>query len=295
MRLDQAIDLFLEHIRVERGLSDRSQTSYRGDLERLWGYLTEDGADPIRLEDVGPLHVKDFVAHLRDDRGYKPRSLSRAMSTLRVFFGFLVRRGKITKDPAASLHNPKTPRKLPVYLVEDEMRRILAVHDPGAREGERNRTILVVFLFTGLRLSELVGLNWGDVDFGSGVLLVRGKGAKERLTPMHALVSASLKQLRPPAANSGDAAVFVDGEGTRLTPRQAGYIVRKAVEGAGLSRRITPHKLRHTFATQLLRRGASLIEIKELLGHSDISTTSIYTHTNVERLRRAVDRIDMDG
>lgn len=289
MKLDQAIDHFLEHLRIERGLAANTLKAYRTDLEHLWRYLTENGQEALALRDVSTLHLKDYIAHLRDDRQYKPRSIGRIMSSIRVFFEFCRRRGLVEAEPAAALHNPKIPKKLPVYMIDDEVRRLLRAPDRGDPIGCRDHALLATFVFTGLRLSELVGLNVEDVDFATGTILVRGKGSKERLLPLHGALRRILEGYLESERRVGP--VFQTEDGRRMTPRMVGYAVRKAVAQAGLSHRFTPHKLRHTFATQLLHNGANLLDIKELLGHSRLATTSIYTHTNVDRLRRAVEKI----
>ncbi|MCB2156924.1 tyrosine-type recombinase/integrase [bacterium] len=295
MKLSEAIDEFLRFLRVERGLAENTLKAYESDLRRLQSHLHRDDRPELKLHQITPLHLKDHLATLRDDERFKPRSISRVMSTMRVFFDHLVREEFMPKSPALSLHNPKLPKKLPLYLVDEEIARLLLAPDRNNPEGYRDYAILVTFLFTGMRLSELVGLNVGDVDFSSNSILIHGKGSKERLVPMHSLVSRTLRayldEVRSPI-DSDPQALFYSRTKTRITSRGVGYAVERAVKAAGVNHRITPHKLRHTFATQLLHRGASLLEIKELLGHSQIATTSIYTHTHVDRLRKAVEKID---
>ena len=295
MRLSEAIDEFLRFLRIERGLAENTLKAYEADLRRLADFHRRDDRPELKLHQITPLHLKDHLAHLRDDAQFKPRSLARIMSTLRVFFDHLVREEYMPKSPALSLHNPKLPKKLPLYLVDDEIARLLETPDRGDREGFRDYAMLVTFLFTGMRLSELVGLDVSHVDFASNAILIHGKGSKERLVPMHSLVAGTLQvylgHVRSPGEDDPNALFYGRNE-RRVTVRGVGYAVERAVKKAGVNHRITPHKLRHTFATQLLHRGASLVEIKELLGHSQIATTSIYTHTHVDRLRRAVEKID---
>ncbi len=295
MKLSAAIDQYLHHLRVERGLAENTLLAYESDLRACWNYLTEGGKESLKLDEIVALHVKDFIAHIRDDQGFKPRSLSRVMSSLRRFFDYTVRCGLIEASPALTLHNPKIPKKLPVYLVEEEMTRLLRAPDRSDSEGYRDYAILTLFLFTGLRLSELVGLNIGDVDFEAGSILVHGKGSKERLIPLHRhareVLATYLRSVRLVTPNMNPMPIFLGRDDQRMTARAVGWAVERAVKQAGVSHQITPHKLRHTFATQLLHRGANLLEIKELLGHSQLATTSIYTHTNVQRLKSAVEKI----
>lgn len=294
MKLAAAIDAFVAHVRDERGLSPLTARAYEADLKSMHGYLSRGERDALALRDISPLHLKDHVAHLRDDLAYQPRSLSRALSGMRRFFAFCASRGWIEANPAENLRNPKAPRRLPHYLVDDEIVRLVRAPDPDHPEAVRDHALLVTFLFTGLRLSELTGLNLEDVDLASRAMRVMGKGSKERLVPLHDEVCRALRNYidhhRPPVSATPQP-VFVARGGRRMTLRAGGWAVRRAVLRAGLSMRTTPHKLRHTFATQLLQKGASLVEIKELLGHSQLATTSIYTHTNVNRLRSAVGKI----
>lgn len=306
MNVAPAIDHFIEFLRVERNLAAKTLLAYRSDLEAMTAYLA-DGKDPrsLGLDDLSPLHVKDFIAHSRDDLKHAPRSLARRMSALRRFFDHTRRQGWLAADPAAGLRSPKLPKRLPVFLIEDEMARLLAA--PGGHAdlesawlARRDHAVLLAFLYTGLRLGELVGLDWPAVDFSARTIRVMGKGSKERLVPLHPRLAETLVAWRDnrlplphPDAGVADArAIFLDPRGRRVSARMAGYLVERAVKSAGLSARITPHKLRHTFATQLLHRGADLVEIQSLLGHSQLATTSLYTHTTVERLRKAVDGLD---
>jgi len=294
MKLAEAIDAFIHHVRDERGLSALTAKAYEADLRAMLGYLGRGEPEGLKLDDISPLHLKDHVAHLRDDLAYQPRSLARALSGMRRFFKFCATRGWIETNPAENLRNPKAPKRLPHYLVDDEIGRLVKAPDPDHPEAFRDHAMLVTFLFTGLRLAELTGLNREDIDLDARFMRVRGKGSKERLVPLHEEVCKAVREYialhRPPVAMQPEP-VFVARRGRRMTLRAGGWAVRRAVLRAGLSLRTTPHKLRHTFATQLLQKGASLLEIKELLGHSQLATTSIYTHTNVNRLRTAVAKI----
>jgi site-specific recombinase XerD len=295
MKLGTAIDDFLAYQADQRGLAVNTLRAYTSDLEKARTFLEQQA--PRSIHDVTSYDLKEFIAHLRDDLGFKPRSIARIMSTLRVFFGHLVTQERMPRNPAAALHNPKNPQKLPVYLVDDEIVRLLRAPDRGDPVGARNHTILASFLFLGLRLSELCGLDVGALDLGAGMVRVMGKGSKERILPVHPFLEEVLAgYLRGPRRQFGTGsspALFLTEDGNRMTPRMVGWVVHRAVQAAGVNARITPHKLRHTFATQLLHGGATLLDIRDLLGHANLSTTSIYTHTTVKRLERAVDRIDL--
>ena len=292
MNLHGAIDDYLQAARVERNLAEGTLKAYAGDLADLARFLAEGRDAPPPVHEITRLDLKDYLAHLRDDRGISAKTLARRLSALRVLFAHAVRRRWIADSPARGLRNPRLARKLPVYLAADEAASQLQAPDPESPLAARDRAILATFLYGGLRLSELTGLDRSALDLGGGVLRIWGKGAKERLAPLHEGARRALEAyLRESPARDAEP-LFRDKEGRRLTSRAAGQVVRDAVQRAGLSRRITPHKLRHTFATHLLRGGADLMEIRDLLGHSSITTTAIYTHTNAGRLRRAVDLLD---
>lgn len=304
MKLDAAIGAFTRHQAAERGLSEHTVLAASRDLADFLCYLSAGATERLAVDEIAPLHIKDYVAHLRDDRQLKPRSIGRMLSSIRGLFGYSVQQGWTPSNPASGIRNPRTPRSIPFFLSPPEIRALLTLpdcQDPGSPEAvflcRRDWTMLVTFLFTGVRLSELTGLELPDVRMDERLLVVRGKGAKERLAPLHETAATTLNQYlahRGQVVPKQSAALFCRPGGEPLTRRMAGYVVEKAVRRAGISRRTTPHKLRHTFATQLLRHGASLMEIRELLGHADISTTAIYTHTNVDRLRRAVDEVDAE-
>ncbi len=294
--LGNAIDQFLRHARDQRGLASHTQLAYETDLRDMLAYLSNGYSENLKLGDVSTLHAKDYIAHLRDDRDLKPKSVSRHLSSMRQFFDWCVQREYLDISPAENLRNPKTPKKLPHYLVTDEIGSLLRQPDKSDAIGNRDYAILVTFLFTGMRLSELTGLNLEDLDLEGRAIRIYGKGSKERLVPPHRVVVEALENYirnHRPATHGQPEPVFLSRKRTRMTSRMAGWVVRKAVRQAGLSQRTTPHKLRHTFATQLLHRGANLLEIKELLGHNELATTSIYTHTNVDRLKKAVDKITL--
>jgi len=236
MDLPKAIDQFLAHHAQARGLAEHSNTAYRQDLEALWKYLSRDFTQTIAVAKLTPLDLKDFLAHLRDDQGYKPRSIARIMSSLRLFGAWLEKHGHVKTNPAAGLRNPRLEKRLPVFLSEDEIRRLLTVPDRSDWEGLRNHTILVTFLYTGLRLSELVGLNHGDLNLAAGTIRVMGKGAKERLIPVHTMLAGTLGIWLEGGGDQGPASpLFPRTDGSRMTSRQVGYVVKQGVLAAGIS------------------------------------------------------------
>ena len=296
VRFQEALKRFETYIRVEKNLSPKTRAAYVYDLTRFRLFLSEELLHPSNsfIERISADEVKAYIHYLREQLGYRPTTLSRTISSVRVFFDFCLEQGHVRANPAEGIHNPRQVQKLPVYLVESELMRLFSAPDAATPLGMRDRAMLVVMAFCGLRLQELVGLNESDVDFDGSTLRVMGKGSKERLVPMNLDVAKVLRAwyaLREAAER--ERAVFVNRFGRRLSGRMVEKIVDKYVLQAGIDReKLSPHKLRHTFATLLHSRDVDLVDIQALLGHASISTTQIYTHTNAGRLRSAVDRLD---
>jgi site-specific recombinase XerD len=295
-RFDDVLRRFESFLRVEKNLSPKTRAAYLYDLSRFREFLLENMGypEPLSLESIGQEEVKAYIHHLREELDYRPATLSRTISSIRVFFDFTVAEGILEANPTDGIRNPRHAQKLPVYLVEGELKRLFGAPDLSTPLGVRDRAMLVMMAFCGLRLQELVGLNMLDLDFESGTVRVMGKGSKERLVPMNEDVARTVLewlQQREPA--DGEKAVFLNRFGRRLSGRMVEKLVDKYVEQAGISKqRLSPHKLRHTFATMLHSRDVDLVDIQALLGHASISTTQIYTHTNTGRLRTAVERLD---
>jgi len=297
--ITHAIEAFATHLRVERNLSPRTREAYVYDLRRFTDWMASaTGAGGVPLASVQQDHILEYLSHLRGDLGYKAATSGRVSTSLRVFFEFCVEQDLLESSPARDIQNPRLPRKLPVYLVEEELRSLFSAPDQATAKGRRDHAILVTLACTGLRLQELVGLNTSDLDFARRTIRVQGKGGKERLVPMNQTVEETLRghledAERRPAA--GERAVFLNRRGGRLTGRAVQYIVDEAVRAAGIGRRkISPHKLRHSFATLLHGRDVDLVDIQALLGHASLASTQIYTHTNVSKLEGAINRLSLD-
>src|SRR5262245_5305986 len=276
------VDDFLAHLRGARNLSKHTLRAYAGDLRRFVDFLR--GEEIIAAGRVDPATIRRYQATLAAGNLAKS-SMARSLACLRTFFSFLERRGVVKVHPAANLKGPRKDRKLPGVLDEKEVERLL-----DAAGGRRNRALLEVLYAGGLRVSEAVGLDVADATQAAGLVRVReGKGAKERLAPIGRAASraieAWLDERRRRVANSGGP-LFVNAGGGRLDVRSARRIVVAAAKAAGLSRRVSPHTLRHSFATHLLDRGCDLRSVQELLGHENVTTTQIYTHVSVGRLRQ---------
>ncbi|MGB7453405.1 MAG: site-specific tyrosine recombinase XerD [Lysobacterales bacterium] len=284
---DPVIERFLDKIWAERGLSDNSLQSYRHDLLNLQARLA------IRGKSLALATREDLLAILAAEmrQGKSPRSLSRYLSAYRQFYRWLVSEGTIESDPVALIESPKTGRGLPKALSEEQVESLLAAPDTGTPLGLRDRAMLELMYATGLRVSELVGLQLSNINLNQGVVRVMGKGQKERLVPIGDEADESLKAYllcaRPEllkGVQTDD--VFVTTRKSGMTRQAFWYMVRRYAALCDISRKLSPHMLRHSFATHLLNHGADLRVVQLLLGHSDLSTTQIYTHIAREGLKR---------
>jgi len=298
-RIANAIEAYATHLRVERNLAPRTRTAYVYDLQRFDTWLAETlRREAPTLADVLPDHLRNYMAHLRGDRSCKAATVNRVVASLRGFFDFCVAEKHIDESPARDLGRPKQPSRLPVYLVKQEVEKLFASPDRSMPLGRRDYALLVTMAYTGVRLQELVGLDIGDLDFSRETLRVYGKGRKERLVPMNAHVRAALLEMLEDADRvvaQGEKAVFLNAKGSRLTGRAVEYIVDKHVAAAGIDKdHISPHKLRHTFATLLHGNDVDLVDIQTLMGHASLASTQIYTHTNTKRLKKTVDLLKFE-
>ena len=283
--MDGSVRAFLHHLNAERRRSAHTVRSYEHDLALYCRYLREvfgEEADPTGAD---PVRLRRYSAWL-SGQGYAASTVARRLASLRSFFRYLRRNGLISSDPAASLRNPKQPRRLPRLLSVNEVIRLLDAIPGDTPPSVRDRAMLETLYGGGLRVSELVGLNLDDLDFDQDLVRVRGKGRRERLCPIGEMAASWLKgwiSLRK-AEIAGEKAVFLNQRGTRLTSRSVGRLLEAHLQQAGLSSAASPHTLRHSFATHLLDRGADLRSVQELLGHRKLTTTQIYLHVTPERL-----------
>lgn len=293
--MHRQIGQFLQYLRVEKGASPHTLKGYREDLETAAEFLADaEGRvpDPAR---VSAVEWRGYLAALHD-AGYAKTSIARKLASLRSFYRFGQREGWATANPARALRNPRKGRKLPHFLTTDEIGRLLAAPDVGSAAGLRDRAILETLYSAGLRVSELVGLSDGQLDFEAGVVRVEGKGRRERLAPLGSYAVAALhawlavRRLHPRLPHDRSAPVFTNRFGGRLTTRSVGRLLEKYLQITGLDQRTSPHTLRHSFATHLLDRGADIRSVQELLGHKSLVTTQIYTHVSTANLREAYER-----
>jgi integrase/recombinase XerD len=285
--MDRAIlDAFLEHLVVERGLAQNSLEAYRRDLDRYLAYLASRGLDLTALDRI---EVPRYLLALRE-ASLSPRSVARHLSAIRQFHRFLVREGTAKSDPTAHVDSPRPWRRLPAVLSIADVDRLLAAEVPATPQGLRDRAMLELMYASGLRVSELVGLKLADVDLAVGVVRVVGKGNKERLVPMGDAAAARLRAYLAdgrPRLETGrpSAFLFLGRHGRGLTRQAFWQLIKRQAAAAGIRKSVTPHTLRHSFATHLLERGADLRAVQLMLGHADIGTTQLYTHVSRARLK----------
>lgn len=284
---DVAVEQFLRSLAVERGASPHTLRSYRTDLTDCAAFLAAGRLGTLVGADARTLRA--YLAALHE-RGLARTSIARRLAALRSFFRFLMRRGRASANPAREVTTPKLPRKLPAYLPIDESEALLRVAPPPTAGGARDRAILELFYATGIRVAELAGLDVEDLDLREGAVRVLGKGRKERIVPVGRKAVEALRAYLGREGERERGPVFINGRGGRLTVRSVHRIVRARARAAGLHRRVSPHTLRHTFATHLLDAGADLRLIQELLGHARLGTTQKYTHVSTDRLMKVYDR-----
>ena len=289
--LDATIDGYLSYLKVERNLAANTLSAYARDLADFADYMSERGVS--RVQDVDAIRVVDWVRSL-STAGLKARSQARMLVAVRGFFRQLVREGQLSEDPVRALELPKQSRSLPIYLSVDDILGML--REAQGEEALRDRALVVLLYGAGLRVSEVAGLMMGDIDLLGGVLRVTGKGGKERVVPVGAPVLQVVEHYvrdgrRRYTKGLSTDLVFPGRNPARALTRQAIFkIVRRLASAAGVMRDISPHKLRHSFATHLVRGGADLRSVQLMLGHADLRTTEIYTHVDDQHLRNTYDR-----
>lgn len=293
------IDQFLQHLKYERNVSPHTLRNYASDLEQFRAHLfAVEKRDDVPLDAIDRLTIREWMASLHDD--HKKTSVARKLASLRTFFQFLVREGKLESNPAKQVATPKIERKLPTHLSMEDAVRFIETPDTDTNLGRRDRAILEFLYATGIRVGELVGINVRDVDFRERLVRVMGKRKKQRIVPfgepaaqalVHYLEESRAHFLNQcPEAERDVNALFVHRRGGRLTTRSVGRMIDKYIKQCADIHNISPHSLRHTFATHLLDSGADLRDIQELLGHARLSTTQIYTQVSMEKMIEVYDK-----
>jgi integrase/recombinase XerC len=298
--MHEYVDAFLRHLKLERNYSPRTLASYEDDLRDFLEFL--DRQEPSALgESPAKIDRQLLRAFLREllGQGYAKRSVARKVACLRSFFRYLKKTGVVQTSPMATIVSPKLDRRLPQFLDEESMRRLMEQPDRATPEGCRDRALLELLYSTGIRLSELIGLNVEDVELGNGTIRVIGKGNKQRIVPFGRPAARALKEYlavrtgwRDNAGHGTDSTepVFLTVRGRRMNPKGVNVLVGRYISRVSEIEKKSPHVIRHTFATHMLNRGADLQAVKELLGHESLSTTQIYTHVSVDRLKSIYSR-----
>lgn len=277
------------YLKLEKGLSDNTIDAYERDLSKLSQYLSE---AHIPLEQATTEHLRDFLIEIRD-LGIHPRSQARIISGITSFYHFLIYKNIITEDPTELLESPKIGLRLPEVLSVSEINAMVAAIDLSKPEGHRNKAIIEVLYGSGIRVSELIGLQISKMNLKEGYMLVEGKGSKQRLVP---LSPTSIEQIemwkidrnKLPIKKGNEDYLFLNRRGTKMTRAMIFTIVKDLAATAGIKKKVSPHTFRHSFATHLLENGANLRAIQQLLGHESITTTEIYTHIDIHYLRETI-------
>jgi len=300
--LEEYLKQFFQHLRYERNVSTHTLRNYTSDLGQFHEYIAEPQADGTRekipVKQIDHITIREWMAELHGDN--KKTSIARKLASLRTFFQFLVREGVLEVNPAKLVATPRIERKLPTHLSMEDAIRFIETPDLDTALGKRDRAILEFIYATGMRVGELVTLDIKHIDFKEKLVRVTGKRKKQRILPFGEPALQSLmhylKESRPeflnncPPAERDDQAVFLNYKGTRITTRSVGRMVDKYIKKCSDIKDISPHSLRHSFATHLLDSGADLRDIQELLGHARLSTTQIYTQVSMEKLIEVYDK-----
>jgi len=285
--MGREVDQFIDYLSLERGLSKNTLVSYSRDLN-----VFEDFIDRRGITSFGAVTKNDICDFMlfRKDKGLSPSSIARSLVAVKVFFRFMVRENHLAKDPASAIETPRLWKHLPEALDINEVERLLAAPNLKTWKGIRDKACLEIMYATGFRASEVVGLNMADVNFELGIIKCLGKGSKERLVPLgrgaRTALERYINKVRPTLMKAGEEkGLILTRLGGKMTRQMLWKIITSCAKKARIKKRIKPHTLRHSFATHLLERGADLRIVQEMLGHSNISTTQIYTHINKERLK----------
>ncbi|MBU4310541.1 tyrosine recombinase XerC [bacterium] len=290
--MEEYITKFSNYLKGEKNVSPHTLKSYSSDLNDFLNFLKKEKI-PLRIRYIDHLIIRRFLASLQK-RGLSHTTMARKLATLRSFFRFLCREEDLEINPALGTRTPKIAKRLPKFLALSEIFTLLESPDEKSILGLRDRAVLELLYATGMRVSELVGLNVNNVDLLGGVAKVWGKGRKERLVPFGREATQALykylKRRETLHPGEGEKGLFLNKLGARISARSIGRLLDKYIKKASLSQKISPHTLRHSFATHLLDAGADLRSVQELLGHTSLSTTQVYTHLTTERLKRIYDK-----
>lgn len=292
----QYVDRFIDHLRVEKNASSMTLTCYRTDLNQFFTYMADDYEVPseeLKKDVINPRSVRRYLEHLQK-RGMSRATIARKLASLRSFVRYLCREAVLDGNPIAVIATPRQEKKLPRFLYPEEVKMLIETPDTTSVMGMRDRAILELLYATGIRVSELVALDLNQIDTRERTVRVLGKGNKERIVPVgsqaiqaiNTYLTESRGYLLAKNSNQSTEALFLNRFGSRLSARSIRNVINKYVEQIALNQKVSPHTLRHTFATHLLNGGADLRSVQELLGHVKLSTTQVYTHVTNERIKK---------
>jgi integrase/recombinase XerC len=287
--LDQQIQQFTAYLQTERDVSPHTLAAYRSDLAQMLNFAVQERGEAVSAQDVDHLLLRRYLAGLSKDT--RKSSIGRKLAAIRSFFRFLLRRGSIARNPAELIATPKKEQRLSFHLDIDQATSLMETSNDDSKYALRDRAILELLYSSGLRVSELTALNIGELDPGTGMVRVTGKGGKERIVPVGSRALEALQEyLDQRGDGAANGALFLNTRGGRINRRSVARIVDAHVLKIAAFKRISPHTLRHTFATHMLEGGADLRAIQELLGHASLSTTQKYTHVSIDRLMEVYDK-----
>jgi len=298
--MDELIERYIHYLQYERNASPHTVRNYRSDLVQFRDFLAQgQPAAKVSLKSIDALRIRGFLAFLFEQER-KKTSIARKLAAVRAFFKFLSRERELAENPAATVSTPKVPHTLPRIMTEEEMNDFLDRVGQAAQSGDpalvRDRAILELLYASGLRVSELTGLDLRNVNFGDGIVLVRGKGDKERIVPFGSKARAAITAYLPVREKvlqenkTRVTALFLNARGGRLTPRSVDRLLKKHIRQFGPNVKVSPHSLRHAFASHLLAEGADLRAIQEMLGHKSLATTQKYTQVSIKQLMDVYDK-----
>ncbi|HNW39297.1 MAG TPA: tyrosine recombinase XerC [Candidatus Omnitrophota bacterium] len=284
--MEKYIEKFTRYLEIEKNYSPHTVLNYKLDLEGFNKFIAG-----MELEKIDYLNLRKYLAVLKE-KNFGNRTVSRRLSALRSFFRFLCREGYIKTNPILMLSSPKSEKRLPSFMTEEEVYRLIEsafAKTPQDTAGLRDRAIMEVFYSSGLRISELVGLNLEDIDFISGILKIRGKGKRERIVPIGETALLTIKKYLKNRKKQSEV-LFLNNHDRRITTRGVRFLLAKYLKSCGIKPGVSAHTFRHSFATHLLNRGADLRTVQELLGHANLSSTQIYTHLTTDKLKSVYDK-----
>ncbi|HKG23939.1 MAG TPA: tyrosine recombinase XerC [Blastocatellia bacterium] len=300
--MQEYLDRFGDHLKYERNVSEHTLRNYISDLEQFYAHLCPVGPDGARrhidIKQIDHITIREYLARLYQEKR-KKTSIARKLATLRTFFKFLCREQVLEMNPARLVASPRLEKKLPKVLSVEDVIRFIETPDPDTVLGKRDRAILELLYASGVRVAELAGLNLEDIDFTHESIRVRGKGRKERIVPFGSQAKDALQKymgvrgellVEAPEELRDPSALFLNYQGTRITTRSVGRMLDKYVQECAMANDISPHSLRHSFATHLLSAGADLRAIQELLGHARLSSTQIYAQVSMEKIMEVYDK-----